>query len=248
MNLNKKIILAVGPQMFREFLSYMLDQRSDLEVVKQVFDGIDAVDAVKNHRPDLLILDYYLPRLNGISVLNAVRDNYPEMKTIVLTDYKSEQFLSEIFEAGANGYCIKDTSKDEMLLAIDSVMTGQTFVCTGIADEVVDGYLEGHRKNRNGNEREILTAREREVLKLLAEAYKNREIGDMLHISAKTVEKHRSNIMNKLGLRNVAALTAYAMEHGLVNGAGNPFFARQNDSILDFPDKSQKGDRVVPAN
>lgn len=242
----KKVLLVVGPQMFREFLSSMLDQRSDLEVVDQVFDGIEAVDAVKKHSPDLLILDYFLPRLNSISVLNAVRDVYPKMKTIVLTDYKSEQSLPEIFEAGANGYCIKDTSRDEMLLAISSVMTGQTFICTGIADQVVDGYLEGRKKDRDGNDREILTPREREVLKLLAEAYKNREIGEMLHISAKTVEKHRSNIMNKLGLRNVAALTAFAMEHGLVNGAGNPF-APQNDSIPGFPDKSEKDDQVAPA-
>ncbi|MFN2343845.1 MAG: LuxR C-terminal-related transcriptional regulator, partial [Desulfonatronovibrio sp.] len=182
-----------------------------------------------------------------ISVLNAVQDGYPEMKTIVLTDYKSEQSLSEVFEAGANSYCIKDTSKDEMLLAIQRVMSGQTFVCTGIADEVMEGYLEGRKKNMDGNDREILTPREREVLKLLAEAYKNREIGDMLYISEKTVEKHRSNIMNKLGLRNVAALTAFAMEHGLVNGAGNPF-ARQDDFFGVFPDKSQNDDRVAPAN
>ncbi|MFO7728327.1 MAG: response regulator transcription factor [Desulfonatronovibrio sp.] len=241
----KKVLIITGPQMFREFLSAMLDQRSDLEVVEQVFDGIHAVDAVKKYSPDLLILDYILPRLNGISVLNAVRDVYPEMKTIVLTDYKSEQSLPAIFEAGANGYCIKDTSRDEMLLAIASVMAGQTFICTGIADEVVDGYLEGRKKFRNGNDREVLTPREQEVLKLLAEAYKNREIGDMLHISAKTVEKHRSNIMNKLGLRNVAALTVFAMEHGLVNGAGNPFVL-QDDSTTGFPDEPLKGDQAAP--
>lgn len=235
----KKVLIITGPQMFREFLSSLLKDRKNLDVVAQAFDGIEAVEAIKKHKPELLILDFFLPRLNGVSVLNAVRDVCPGMKTIVLTDYKSEQYVPEVFEAGANGYCIKDTSTEEMLLAIDSVMNGQTFICTDMADEVVDGYLEGRKKIREDTEREIITRREQEVLKLLAEGYKNREIGGLLHISAKTVEKHRSNIMNKLRLRNVAALTAYAMEHGLVNGAGNPFVCL-NGSVPGFPDKLQK--------
>ena len=240
----KKVLLVIGPQMFREFLRSLLEEEINLEVVDEVFDGIEAVEAVKKHEPDLLLLDLFLPRLSGVSVLNSVRNEFPYMKVMVLTDYKSDQHVVDAFEAGANGYCIKDTSRDEMMMAVRSIMAGQKFVCTGIAEEVVEGYLEGRKKIKEDADWEIITQREREVLKLLAEGFKNREIGEMLHISVKTVEKHRSNIMNKLGLRNVASLTAFAMEHGLVNGAGGPFTGF-NVSSSGLADKSDNVARTV---
>jgi len=223
MVLKKKILVVVGPQMFREFLCSMLEARKNIEVVGQVFDGFEAVEAVKKHIPDLLLLDLFLPRYSGISVLHSVRNTYPDMKIMVLTDYKSDQYVLEAFEAGANGYCIKDSSRDELLVAVRSVIAGQTFICPGIADEVMEGYLQGRKNNRQNSDWDAITQREREVLKLLAEGFRNREIGNILHISSKTVEKHRSNIMKKLGLHNVAALTAFAIEHGLVTGAYNSF-------------------------
>ena len=219
----KKVLVVVGPQMFREFLCSMLEAGKDLEVVDQIFDGFEAVEAVKQHIPDFLLLDLCLPRYSGVSVLHSVRGAYPDMKIMVLTDYKSDQLVLEAFEAGANGYCIKDSSYDELLVAVRSIISGRTYICPGIAGEVMEGYLRGRRNKRQGSDWEILTQREKEVLKLLAEGFRNREIGNILHISSKTVEKHRSNIMKKLGLHNVAALTAFAIEHGLVTGAYNSF-------------------------
>lgn len=243
----KKVLLVIGPQMFREFLRSLLEEEINLEVVDEVFDGIEAVEAVKKHEPDLLLLDLFLPRLSGVSVLNSVRNEFPYMKVMVLTDYKSDQHVVDAFEAGANGYCIKDTSRDEMMMAVRSIMAGQKFVCTGIAEEVVEGYLQGRKKIKEDADWEIITQREREVLKLLAEGFKNREIGEMLHISVKTVEKHRSNIMNKLGLRNVAALTTFAMEHGLVNGAGNPYLI-PGVAVPDSKEESAYMNRLISSN
>lgn len=218
MEIRKTAVLAVGPQMFREFLSLTLTDRDDLKltVVDEVDDGMEAVASVNEHSPDLLLLGLSLPRLSGISVINTVRSTNPDMKILVLTEYEADQYVLEAFQAGANGYCIKDASTDELLLAIESVMAGKTFISPGIAHGVLEGYLDGREKMKDASEWNTITQREREVLKLLAEGYKNKEIGEMLYISSKTVEKHRSNIMSKLGIHNVAALTTYAIDRGLV--------------------------------
>lgn len=218
MEARKTAVLAVGPQMFREFLSSTLRDREGLEltVVDDVDDGMQAVASVHEHAPDLLLLGLSLPRLSGMSVINNVRAKYPDMKILILTEYEADQYVLEAFQAGANGYCIKDASTTELVLAIESVMSGKIFISPGIAEGVLDRFLNGQDKIEENSSWDSITQREREILKLLAEGYKNKEIGEMLHISSKTVEKHRSNIMSKLGLHTVAALTAYAIERGLV--------------------------------
>jgi DNA-binding NarL/FixJ family response regulator len=218
MDNNMKVVIALAPQMLREFLSSCLSRTESfsLTVVAELEDGMEAVSSVHEHAPDLLILGLALPRLSGISVINAVRPRHPDMKILVLTDYVDDLYVLEAFQAGANGYCIKDSSMDEMLLAIESVLAGNKFLSPGITAGILDGYLEAHEKIREPTEWDSITQREREVLKLVAEGYKNKEIAEMIHVSCKTVEKHRSNIMAKLGLHNVAALTAYAIDRGLV--------------------------------
>ncbi|WP_045222688.1 LuxR C-terminal-related transcriptional regulator [Desulfonatronum thioautotrophicum] len=218
MDTKKRVVIALAPQMLREFLGSCLTQTESfsLEVVAELEDGMEAVVAVNEHAPDLLIVGLALPRLSGISVINAVRPRHPEMVILVLTDYEDEIYVLEAFQAGANGYCIKDSSMDEMMLAIESVLAGKKFISPGITSGVLGGYLDAHEKTRETTDWDTITQREREVLKLVAEGYKNKEIAEMLHISCKTVEKHRSNIMSKLGIRNVASLTTYAIDKGLV--------------------------------
>ncbi len=213
----KKIVIAEDHQLFREGLKALLTARDDLEVVAEAKDGLEAIHCIRKHSPHLLLLDLSMPRLNGISVINDVRSQYPDMKILVLTIHESDQYVLETFKAGANGYCIKDASREELFMAIDSVLGGKTFISPGIADEVMAGYLSGRQVLKEKSSWETITQREREVLKLLAEGYMNKEIGDLLNISAKTVEKHRANIMSKLNLHNAAALTAYAIEQGLVS-------------------------------
>lgn len=212
----KTVFIAEDHQLFRDGLKAMLAAKEGLEVIGEARDGLEAINSIKKKQPDLLLLDLSMPRLSGISVIKELRRQFSDMRILVLTIHESDQYVIETFEAGANGYCIKDASREELLLAINSILNGKTYISPGIADNVMEGYLEGHKKIKSKSSWENLTHREREVLKLLAEGYTNKKIGDLLNISVKTVEKHRANIMQKLNLHNAAALTAFAIDQGLV--------------------------------
>jgi DNA-binding NarL/FixJ family response regulator len=212
----KKVVIAEDHQLFREGMKAMLASSDELQVVGEAHDGLEAIRCVKKNIPDLLLLDLSMPKLNGISVVKDIRKLFPDMKILALTIHESDQYVLEAFKAGVNGYCIKDASRDELLIAIGSVMHGKTYISPGITDDVMEGYLAGRKKLKERSDWDTITQREREVLKLLAEGYMNKEIAGFLNISVKTVEKHRANIMNKLDLHNAAALTSYAIEKGLV--------------------------------
>lgn len=212
----KKVLIADDHQLFREGLKSMLAARGDLEVAVEAQDGLEAIRLVKRNLPDLLLLDLSMPRLSGISVIKDVKSQFPEVRILALTIHESDEYVLEAFKAGADGYCIKDASRQELLVAIDSVLAGKTYISPGIADNVMEGYLEENRRLKTKSAWDTVTQREREVLKLLSEGYLNKEIADFLHISVKTVEKHRANIMGKLDLHNASALTAFAIEKGLV--------------------------------
>ena len=168
----------------------------------------------------MMLLDLSMPKMNGISVMREIKSQFPEIKIMALTIHESDQYVLEAFEAGADGYCLKDAGRDELMVAVDSVLQGKRYISPSISDNVLEGYLSGRRELKSKTTWDTITQREREVLKLLGEGYQNKEISDMLHISVKTVEKHRANIMNKLDLHNAAALTAYAIEHDLVTKKG----------------------------
>lgn len=212
----KKVVIGSGPRLFREFLCSMLQAREDIDIVDKLFDGLDVIQSTILHVPDLLILDHFLPRFSCISVINAVRSKCLQTKILILSDYESGEYACEALQVGAQGYCIKNTSTEELLEAVKRIMAGQTFISPSVADGMLELCQERCDSSRESNDWNVVTKREREVLKLLAEAYKNKEIAEILCISIKTVEKHRSNIMNKLGLHNVAALTRYAHDRGLV--------------------------------
>ncbi|MFW6082133.1 MAG: response regulator [Desulfosalsimonas sp.] len=216
----KKIVIVEDHQLFREGLKAMLDSRKDLEVAGEAEDGMEAIELIRENPPDLLLLDLSMPRLGGISVINEVKRMYPEVAVLALTIHESDQYVLEAFNAGVNGYCIKDASREELLVAINSVLKGRTYISPGIADNVMEGYIEGRKRLKTRSAWDSITRREREVLKMLGEGYMNKEIADMLHISVKTVEKHRANIMSKLNLHSASALTSFAIEQGLVQKSG----------------------------
>jgi DNA-binding NarL/FixJ family response regulator len=162
-------------------------------------------------------MDLSMPRMNGMDAIREIKKRCPETKILVLTVHKTEEYILATFKAGADGYALKDSTHTELVMAIKSVLTGKPYLSPGISEKVIEGYLEGRQTLKARTAYETLTHREREILKLIAEGYKNKEIADDLCISVKTVEKHRANIMEKLGLHNVQALTTFAIEKGLVS-------------------------------
>ena len=215
-----KVVIVEDHKLFREGLKSLLFDKEGLEVVGEAGDGIEAIRTVKRCRPDLILLDLSMPKMNGISVMKEIKGQFPEIKIMALTIHESDQYVLEAFDAGADGYCLKDAGRNELMVAVDSVLQGKRYISPSISDNVLEGYLTGRKKLKSKTSWDTITQREREVLKLLGEGFQNKEISDMLHISVKTVEKHRANIMNKLDLHNAAALTAYAIEHGLVMKKG----------------------------
>jgi DNA-binding NarL/FixJ family response regulator len=212
----KKVVIAEDHKILREGLKALFKDNKIVNVVAEASDGMEAIRCVEKHRPDLLLLDLSMPKMGGISVLKDVKSRFPDTKVLVLTIHESEDFVLEGFQSGANGYCLKDSGRAELFTAIEKVLDGKSYISPGIADKVLEGYLEDHRKMKTQSSWDTITQREKEVLKLVGEGYMNKEIADYLCISVKTVEKHRSNIMQKLDIHTASSLTVVAIEKGLV--------------------------------
>ena len=180
--------------------------------------GLTAVDTILglDPVPDLVLMDLSMPKMDGLSAIREIRRHLPDTKILTLTIHDSDQFVLECFEAGVSGYCLKDATQAELMNAIEVVLSGKTYISPGIADKVMEGFLEGHKTLKKTTAWDSLSPREREVLKLVAEGYTSKEVAEFLCISPKTVERHRSNIMGKLDLHNVSELTTFAIEQGLV--------------------------------
>ena len=211
-----RIFIVEDHRLFREGLKSMLNSRGDVKIVGEAEDGLEAVRKIRKLRPDLVLLDLSMPKMGGISVMKEIKRELKRTRILALTIHESDQYVLEAFEAGTDGYCIKDASRQELMIAIDSVLQGKTYISPDISDQVMEGYLAGRTEFKARSRWDTVTQREREVLKLLAEGFTNKEISSLLHISVKTVEKHRTNIIGKLDLHNVAQLTAYAIEKGIV--------------------------------
>ena len=217
MESKRKIVIAEDHTILRAGLRALLAAQNGLEVIGEAGDGREAIRKVDTLQPDLLLIDLSMPKLNGIDAIREIKSQHPKIKIIVLTVHKSDEYIIAALKAGANGYMLKDASQNELLLAIDYVINGKTFLSPSISDKVVDAFLNTDKKDKPAAVLENLTAREREILKLVAEGNTNKKIAYHLCISLKTVEKHRSNLMKKLDLRNTAALTAYAIEKKMVD-------------------------------
>lgn len=209
-----RILLAEDHRILREGLRNLLSTASGLEVIAEAADGREAVEKVATASPDLVLMDLGMPGLNGIDATHKIRKENTDVKILVLSMHSDRRMVSESLRAGANGYVLKGSSTEELVRAIQSVMAGNTYLCPEVAGIVVDGYL-----NRDPHSppptASVLTAREREVLQLLAEGGSTKEIASKLELSPKTVDTHRQQIMKKLGLHSVAELTKYAIRAGL---------------------------------
>jgi DNA-binding NarL/FixJ family response regulator len=213
----KSIIIAEDHTILREGLKMLLASNPHYDVVGEAEDGLQAIRLCESHKPDLVLMDLSMPRMNGVGAVQEIKKQCPETKILVLTVHKTEEYILASLKAGADGYVLKDATHGELELAIECVFSGKPYLSPGISEMVIEGYLEGRTTIKNTTSWDTLTQREREILKMIAEGYKNKEIGNYLCISAKTVEKHRANLMKKLDLHSTSALTAFAMEKGLVS-------------------------------
>ena len=211
-----RIVIAEDHTILREGLRALLSSHPDLEVVGEAADGRDAIRCVEEAGPDLVLLDLSMPRMDGLDAIREISKRSPETKILALTVHKAEEYVLAALQAGADGYALKDATQAELVTAIRSVLAGKRYLSPGVSEKVIEGYLAGKKGRTTKTPWDSVTAREREVLKLIAEGHKNKEIAEILCISVKTVEKHRSNIMEKLDLHNVSDLTAYAIERGIV--------------------------------
>jgi DNA-binding NarL/FixJ family response regulator len=215
MEIKKRIIIAEDATIVREGLHLILSANPDYIIVAEATNGLEAVSLARKHTPDLILMDLSMPLMNGMTAIWEIKKESPQVRILVLTVHKSDEFIAAALEAGADGYILKDAGRHELMLAVKSVLEGKNYISPGITETLIHGYL-GSQTARPRTLAASLTHREREILKLIAEGLKSREIGDLLCISIKTVEKHRENIMQKLDIHNLPALTSFAIDNGLV--------------------------------
>jgi len=209
-----RILVADDYPIVRSGLKKVLDAAPDLEVVAEAEDGAEAVEKALAEDIHLVILDVSMPRMTGIQAAAELHRRKPELRIVILSMHDSDQLLFEALKAGASGYVLKSGADTDIVDAVRSAMLGQSFLYPSAVTTLVRDYVDhgGH-----GDEQfDVLTPRELDVLKLIAEAHTNREIAELLFISVKTVERHRQNILGKLGMRDRVELTRYAIRRGLI--------------------------------
>ena len=213
----QSVVIAEDYTILREGLQMLISADPELEVVGEAVDGHDAIRCVEKNRPHLVLMDLSMPRMNGMDAIREIRKRVPDTKIVVLTVHKTEEYILAALKAGADGYVLKDATHDELIMAVKNVLSGKRYISPGISEKIIEGYLDGRKVIKTHTSWDTLTQREREILKLIAEGYRNKEIAEYLCISVKTVEKHRANLMEKLDLHNVQALTTLALERGLIS-------------------------------
>lgn len=215
---SRRIVIVDDHGIMRDGLSAMLSAEVDFTVVGTAADGKTAIEEVTRLKPDLVLIDLSMPGTDGARAISIIKRRFPEIRVVVLTFHREDAHIHAALEAGADGYVLKDDGRGELLSALRHVAAGKSYLSPGVCSRVVSFYLEasGPKRTPDVPTWELLTPREREVMKLVAEGYKTREIADYLSLSVKTVEKHRANLMRKLDLHSISAVTAYAIANGLL--------------------------------
>ena len=212
------VIVADDHALVRRGLVTLLSLNSGVEVIAEVGDGRAAIALTLEKRPDIVMMDLSMPNLNGFEAIRQIKKQSPTTKILVLSAYDNEEYVQQTVQIGADGYMLKSTSPEELNSAIKTICSGRQFYSPSVAR-----YAEDARLNKVGMSGDPgskllsrLTAREREILQLIAEAHSHQAIAEMLHISVRTVDTHRNNIIQKLGLHDTASLVTYAIKNGIV--------------------------------
>ena len=213
--LKSSILLADDHGLVRRGLRLILDAQPDLEVVAEASNGAEAVAVALSEQIELAILDVSMPRMTGLQAARELQQRRPDVRVLILSMHESEQYLYEALRAGASGYVVKTVADRDLVEACRATLRGEPFLYPGAVTALVNDHL---RRAREGKlPLDPLTPRETEVIKLVAESYTNRQIAEALIISEKTVDRHRANILEKLGMRDRVELTRYAIRNGLVD-------------------------------
>ncbi|WP_329323812.1 MULTISPECIES: response regulator transcription factor [unclassified Streptomyces] len=210
-----RILLADDHALVRRGVRLILDREPDLEVVAEAGDGAEAIEMARAHDIDLAVLDIAMPRLTGLQATRELASLKPGLRILMLTMHDNEQYFFQALKAGACGYVLKSVADRDLVAACRSAMRDEPFLHPGAITALIRNYLDRVRHGEETSEQAV-THREEEVLKLVAEGYSSREIADLLFISVKTVQRHRANLLHKLGLRDRLDLTRYAIRAGLV--------------------------------
>jgi DNA-binding NarL/FixJ family response regulator len=209
-----KVLIADDHQLFREGLANLLFSTENIEVIAQAKDGNEAIEKVKHFKPDVVLLDIAMPILNGIEATKKIKALFPDIKTITVSMHSDKQYVKGALEAGADGYLLKNCTYRQLTDAIQSVYDGKKYLSQDITELVISGYLTPSATDTN--EYSTLSEREKDIFLLFAEGKSTKEISDKLFISVKTVNTHKQNILDKLGLKSNADIVKYALKNGLI--------------------------------
>jgi DNA-binding NarL/FixJ family response regulator len=213
-----KVLIVDDHTLFRKGIRKLLESIEGTAIVGEASDGADALKKVVSLKPDVVLMDISMKEMNGLEATREIRRNHTDTKVILLTMHDNEEHLKQSLEYGASGYLLKDASAQELYLAIEAANRGETYLSPSVSRKMINKFLEVRQQpEQSSNPLSILSRRELEILKLLAESKSNKVIADELCISIKTVEKHRTNIMQKLEIHNIVDLVKYAIKTGLIN-------------------------------
>jgi DNA-binding NarL/FixJ family response regulator len=207
-----KLLIADDHGVVRGGLKLLLEHQADMEVVAEAGDGAEAVERALEHRPDVCILDVSMPKLTGLQATREIRAHAPDTAVLILSMHDDDRYLFEALKAGAGGYVLKKEADQFLVDAVRAIVRGEPFLTNAAQQALVREWM----ADDSAGPVEPLTPREQEVLKLIAEAHTNREIGEILHLAEKTVESHRGNLLRKLGMRDRVELVRYAIRRGLI--------------------------------
>jgi two-component system response regulator NreC len=211
-----KVLLVDDHAILREGVHALLAREPDIEVVGEAADGLEALEKVPELKPDVVIMDIVMPRMNGLEATRLIRERHPESRVLILSMYDDHEYVVQIIQAGASGYVLKRVVTEDLVRAIHEVHAGESFLYPPIAAKLIGDYLRVTRGELRESLGEPLTSREREILKLIAEGFTNQEIAGQLGLSRKTVDSHRANAMRKLDLHDVTEVVKYAIRTGLI--------------------------------
>ena len=211
---NIKVVLADDHAVVRAGIRAMLEGLGGIELMGEATNGREALALVEQHQPDVLLMDISMPEMNGLEATMRVVKDFPTIRVIIISMHTAEEYVWHALKAGASGYLLKDVEPSELDAAIKAVLNGATYLTSSVSKEVVETYMQ--RLGTEANVADVLTPRQREILQLIAEGKALKEIARLLHLSVKTVETHRTMLMNRLEIHDTAGLVRYAMRRGMI--------------------------------